>query len=436
MVRPIAVPHLTPIAYQERVVDSELDELVQALGAVALEGAKAVGKTATAARRATTVHRLDEPEQRAVAEADLDRLLASSPPVLIDEWQKVTPIWDKVRRAVDDGVAPGQFLLTGSSSPKDDGTHSGGGRIVSVRMRPMSLAERWPGEASVSLADILGGGRPAVHGRTQRRLEDYASEVVRSGFPGIRELTGRPLRAQLDGYLQRIVDRDFPELGHPVRNTGGLRRWMSAYAAATATTASFERVRAAATAGESRPPAKTTVQPYREVLERLFVLDDVPGWMPARNPLSRLTMAPKHHLGDPALAARLLGMSERALLNGEGPEPVVPRDGAFLGALFESLVTLSLKVYAQAGEATVKHLRLLGGEHEIDLIIEREDGRVVAIEVKLASSPRNDAVKHLNWLQSEIGDDDLLDRVIVTTGAEAYRRADGVAVIPAALLGP
>ena len=287
----------------------------------------------------------------------------------------------------------------------------------------------------MSLASLLAGRRPDIQGRTRRNLEDYTDEILRSGFPGIRRLEGRPRRAQLDSYLQRIVDRDFPELGQPLRNPGGLRRWMASYAAATATTTSFERIRDAASSGSDRPPAKTTVQPYREILERLFILDDVLGWQPSRNPIARLALPPKHHLADPALAAALLGATADALLEGASPGPRIARDGTLLGALFESLVTQSIRVYAQAAEASVGHLRLKGGAREVDLIVGRGDGRVIAIEVKLAGTVRDDAAKHLNWLQRTIGDD-LLDRIVVGTGSEAYRRADGVAVVPAALLGP
>jgi predicted AAA+ superfamily ATPase len=302
-------------------------------------------------------------------------------------------------------------------------------------MRPMSLAERWPGEATVSLSALLEGGWPEVTGQSPRRLEDYVDEIVRSGFPGIRNLEGRARRAQLESYLQRIVDRDFEELGHPLRNPMALRRWMSAYAAATATTTSFERIRDAAGGGNDRPPAKTTVLPYRDVLQRLFVLDEVPGWQPSRNQIRRLALPPKHHLADPALAATLLGAAADGLLEGDAPGPAIPRDGTLLGALFESLVTQSVKIYAQAAEATVGHLRLKGGVRELDLVVDRGDGRIVAIEVKLAANPHDDAVRHLRWLGDTIGDD-LLDRVVVTSGTEAYRRADGVAVAPAGLLGP
>jgi predicted AAA+ superfamily ATPase len=406
-----------------------------ALPAVAIEGAKGVGKTATATQRATSVHELDDPRQRDLAEADLDRLLSAPPPIVIDEWQLLPPVWDAVRRSVDAGAPPGQYLLTGSASPRNTGTHSGAGRIVTVHMRPLSLAERLPEEPTVSLAELLAGERVSVSGRAGFTLEGYTDEILRSGFPGLRGLDGRSLRAQLDGYLQRVVDRDFPELGRPLRNPTGLRRWMAAYAAATSTTTSFEKLRDASTSGQQAKPSRSTVLPYRDVLERLFILDPVPGWKPSRNHIAELGLPPKHHLVDPALAARLLGATASDLLAGRSRGPSIPRDGTLLGALFESLVTLSIRVYAQATEARVGHLRTHRGEHEVDLIVERADGAVVAIEAKLGSVPGEESIRHLAWLSEQIGDD-LLDAVVVTTGSEAYRRPDGIAVVPAALLGP
>jgi uncharacterized protein len=147
-------------------------------------------------------------------------------------------------------------------------------------------------------------------------------------------------------------------------------------------------------------------------------------------------MPPKHQLADPALAARLLGVDSGSLLDGAAPaDPSVPRDGTLLGALFESVVTLSTRVYAQAAEASVKHLRTASGAHEVDLIVERADRRIIAIEVKLARDPTERDTRHLKWLAEQIGDT-LLDAILITTGEYAYRRKDGIAVVPAALLGP
>jgi len=424
------------VAYQPRIVDRELDELSAALAAVALEGPKGVGKTATATRRAATVHSLDDPTQRDLAAADPLRLLDRPPPILIDEWQRVPEIWDLVRRRVDAGAPAGQFLLAGSASPPRPPTHSGAGRLVSLRMRPMALSERGCDGPTVSLSELLSGRRAAIEGQSAWRLEDYVREILRSGFPGIRALSGRPLRAQLDGYLDRIVDRDFAdELNQQVRNPDGLRRWLIAYAAASSTTATFEKIRDAATAGQGEKPAKTTEITYRTALERLWILDPVPAWAPTRSHIRRISRPPKHQLADPALAARLLGADADALLSGEPAGPPIPRDGTLLGALFESLVTLSVRVCAQAAESRVAHLRTRAGEHEVDLIVERGDHRVLAIEVKLGRTVDDRDVSHLKWLADRIGDE-LLDAAVVTTGSDAYRRPDGIAVIPASLLGP
>lgn len=302
-------------------------------------------------------------------------------------------------------------------------------------MRPLSLAEREIGIPAVSIRDLLTGKRAAVGGQTDVTLADYVEQIVASGFPGMRELSARPLRAQLDGYLRHIVDTDFEEQGYRVRRPELLQRWMSAYAAATATTASYETIRDAASSGLGEKPAKTTTQPYREVLERLWIVDPVQAWLPSRNQLNRLAQPPKHHLADPALAVRILGLDAAALLTGAEAGPPIPRDGTLLGHLFESLVTQSIRVYAQASEATVRHLRLHGGAREVDLIVERADQRVVAVEVKLARDIADDDVRNLRWLRDRMGED-VLDTVVITSGPIAYRRNDGIAVVPATLLGP
>lgn len=422
------------MSYKPRVVDAELDALLTDLPAVALEGPKGVGKTATARRRATTVFQLDDPGQRQVVEAAPSIVVTSTSPVLVDEWQYVPAIWDAIRRAVDEDSSPNRYFLTGSAAPTNTPTHSGAGRIVRLRMRPLALAERGLVTPTVRLNALLTGALASVAGKSPVTLAAYTEEITRSGFPGFRHLTGRALRAQLDGYLSRIVDRDFEEQGYAVKRPEALRRWLTAYAAATGTTTSLEKIRNAASSADGETPTKPTVLAHRRVLERLWLVDPVPGWVPSRNHLARLTQAQKHHLADPALAARLLGATEDTLLNGMTSPLPSPRDGALLGQLFESLVTLSVRVYAQAAEARVHHLRTRDGRQEIDLIIERGDHRVVAMEIKLSATVTDDDVKHLVWLREQIGDD-LLDAVVVTTGEFAYRRPDGIAVVPAALLG-
>jgi uncharacterized protein len=420
--------------YRRRVVDDELDELM-GLPAVAIEGPKGVGKTATATERAATVIELDDPGERELLSADPKRLDRFPGPVLLDEWQRHPEVWDLVRRSVDRQPTGGRFLLTGSATPTERPTHSGAGRIVRLRMRPLSLAERdLPDMPTVSLASMLNGP-PGIDGAATLDLSAYVDEILASGFPAIRPLSLRLGNAQLDGYLQRIVEAEFTELGHRVRRPTLLTAWMRAYAAATSTTAAYSTILDAATPGESDKPARSTTEAYRDALSRLWILDPLPGWASATNQLSRLAYAPKHHLADPALAARLLGARRDGLLTNDTTMQPGNRDGTLLGALFESLVTLSVRTYAQAAEASVFHLRTKNGDHEVDLIVEGPDRRLVALEVKLSPRVSDDDVRHLRWLRERTGNL-VADMAVITSGQRAYRRPDGIAVIPASLLGP
>lgn len=414
------------------MVDDELDEVFPHLPAILIDGPKGVGKTVTALQRCRSVRRLDSDSDRAVVGADPMVIAEDPPPVLLDEWHRLPSAWDAARRLVDQDPTGGRFLLTGS--PPTAGTHSGAGRIATVRMRPLTLTERGVADPSVSLRALAIGDRPPLSGRSPLVLSDYVEEIVAGGFPAMRELAGRALMTQLDGYLERIVDHDLSEAGFTIRRPATVRSWMRAYAAATATAASWETIRDAATSGVANKPAKETTATYSELLQTLRILDPLEAWLPTRNQFSRLTGAPKHHLADPALAARLLDRSKRHLISGQEGRTVIPRDGTLLGGLFESLVALSVRTYAQAIDARAYHLRTEGGRHEIDLIVETADG-VLGIEAKLGSVPDDHDVRHLRWLSNQLGED-LLDAVVITAGSETFRRRDGIGVVPLGLLGP
>ena len=421
--------------YVRRILDTELDELFDQVSAIAIDGPKGVGKTTTAEQRVASVVRLDSKAVRESIAAEPEQVLGRGRPLLIDEWQKVPEVWDVVRRAVDAEPAGGQFLLAGSASPAPAATaHSGAGRIGRLRMRPMTLSERGVTSPTVSLRRLLAGGREPLAGACPLTLRDYVEEIVASGYPAIRPLEGRSRRFQLDSYLHTAVDRDVPEQGLAVRKPEAMLKWLRAYAAATATTASYAQILDAATPGQGDKPARSTSIAYRDVLTALWLLDPVPAWAPSGSLLTRLGQTPKHHLADPALAARLLGLSRDALLDGAGTA-VGPQAGSVLGHLFESLVTLCVRVPAQAAEARVGHLRTRNGDHEIDLVVLRDDGRALAVEVKLANTVTDSDTKHLHWLAERMGDK-LLDAIVINTGPNAYRRPDGIAVVPLGLLAP
>ena len=420
--------------YQPRIVDSELDTLFSGLPAISLEGAKGVGKTATAEQRVTATIALDSRTTRRSVDAEPEIVLTRPTPLLIDEWQLVPEVWDVVRRAVDRDRTPGRYLLTGSALPPPTARiHSGAGRIIRLLMRPMTLPERGVCSPTVSLTELLAGGRLQISGRCALKLPDYAQEILASGFPGIRQDPADLRASTIDSYIDELLDRDVPELG-AVRRPQALRAWLTAYAAATATMTSYSRILDAATPGESDKPARSTVDAYRATLQRVWLLDPLPAWIPVFNPLTRLSQAPKHHLVDPAIAGRLLGTTIDSLLMADGPYET-RREDTLLGALFESLATLTLRVLAQPLRANVCHLRTQRGEHEIDIIVERSDHKVLALEVKLTSAPTVSDARHLNWLQEQLGDA-LIDKVIICTGEYAYRQEDGTAIVPLGLLGP
>ena len=258
--------------YLRRTVDELLDTFLPQAPAIALDGAKGVGKTGTALQRATKVFLLDRPDQRALVEADPDGIRRPGT-TLLDEWSRMPEVWDLVRREVDNGAGPGSFLLTGSATPATaQGTHSGAGRILSLRMRPMALHERGQLVPTISLTSLLTAEPPCsteIEGHTSYCLADYLDAIAASGFPGIMGL-GPDLRTeQLATYIQRVIDRDLPDLGYGVRRPETLRRWLAAYAAASSTTTSYSKLLDTTTCGDGRRPARDTTQIYRDRLTQL-----------------------------------------------------------------------------------------------------------------------------------------------------------------------
>lgn len=421
------------MGYLARLVDQELDAFMPHIAAVTLDGPKGVGKTSTASRRVVDELRLDLEQHWRMARADPELVTRLPKPLLIDEWQRVPAVWDAVRRAVDDGADPGSFLLAGSASPcLDAPIHSGAGRILSLRIRPMALCERDRVEPSVGMAALLRGVAE-VSGTSPMGVSDYLEEILASGFPGLRGLPPRVRTAQLRSYTTRIFERELPdERGVSIRRPASLMGWLSAYASAVGTTATWETIRTAATPGDADPPTKATVSRYRDWLTSLWLLDPVPAWRPLGTSLRNLVQAPKHHLADPALAAVLLRATPEILAKGQGRW--LGSRGSLVGGLFENLAMLTVRGAAQVSGADVFHLRTKGGEQEVDLIVEGEDGRIVAFEIKLNRAASDRDVRHLLWLKEKLGDQ-VADLVLLNTGEHAYRRPDGVAVVPLALLG-
>lgn len=412
--------------YRPRIIDTELMSLMSRVPAVVIDGPKAVGKTATASQLAQTRYNLADLDERTIIAADRQRAMQAERPILIDEWQLEPGVWEAARTAVNEHPEPGMFVLTGSANPADARIHSGAGRFVRTRMRPLSLYERDISTTTVSFAG-LAQPQAELTGTSPLGLTDYIHEIAVSGFPGIRFNPALDYETMMQSYVDTALMVDVPQLGFIPKRPHVLKSWFRAYAAAVSTTASFTAI--ADAMPEENRPTKVTVGDYREVLSQLWLLEQIPATVLGQNRLSELGKLPKHQLCDPAIAMAALGVTERSLLK----SPDV--HGPLLGRLFESLATLCVRVYAQASGMEVSHIRTARGEHEIDLIATNREGAMLAFEVKLGQTPQDSDVKHLRWLKNKLGDQ-VIDTIVLTTGTQAYRRPDGIGVVPLALLGP
>jgi predicted AAA+ superfamily ATPase len=417
-----------PLSYHPRIVDDELAARLRATGAVAIEGPKACGKTATARRIAASEALLDtDTNAREAAAVDPSLVLAGAAPRLLDEWQLEPAIWNHVRRAIDDRRKPGQFILAGSAVPPDDITrHTGAGRITRLRMRPMTLFETSVSNGEISLAHLLAGELPrsADPGLT---VTDLAREIAIGGWPGFRDLTvDQALRGVRD-YLEEIRRVDVSRVEDRRRNprkVGQLLRSLARNTATYAATATLARD----TGGADGPLKNDTVRAYLDALERLMIIEDQPAWAPHLRSRYTLRSAAKRHFVDPSLAVAALRVTPERLLG----------DMKLLGFLFESLAVRDLRVYAQAVDARVLQYRDSHGL-EIDAIVEIADGRWAAFEIKLGPGQIDTAATNLQRFARQIdtkrcGNPAALG-VIVGTGY-GYKRDDGILVIPIGALGP
>lgn len=412
--------------YVPRIADSELEARLRSAGAVLIEGAKACGKTETARQVARSEVLLDiDSAARDAAELNPGLVLEGDVPRLIDEWQLEPEIWNHVRRAIDERVDPGQFILAGSAQPTDDQTrHTGAGRISRLRMRPMSLYETGASNGAISLRALLEG-RSAEVSDPGLELEDLAAAICRGGWPAFRDLELPDALRRVRDYLNEIP-RDAQRLGsrHRVER---VTRLIQSLARNVATPVAASTLAADASRPED-PISDDTVAEYIGTLARLFVVEDQPAWQPHLRSKYRLRRSAKRHFVDPSFAVAALRGEPRALM----------RDLNFMGLLFESMVIRDLRIYAQALDGDVMHYQD-SGDVEVDAIVQTGDSWG-AFEIKLGGEKRiEEGAKTLTRFRERIdtsksGDPAVL-AVIVGMGY-GYVREDGIHVVPIGSLGP
>lgn len=416
-------------AYRERVVDGELAERLSAIGAVLLEGPKACGKTESAKQKATTTYRLDvDIAARSAAGVAPDLLLESPSPVLLDEWQVVPTLWDQVRRAVDDRApTKGLYILTGSATPNDDANrHSGAGRIAIIQMRPMSLMESGHSTGEASLKAVLANDKVAAQD-SGLTVPDLIDRICIGGWPALLDASSQDAGRWLRDYLNQIVLVDIQGLGVRRRDPENIRRLLNSLARNVGTSAKVTAL-AKDVGGAEGPVSRPTVYGYLNSLSRLRMIEDTPAWAPHMRSATPLQSSPTRYFVDPSLAVAALGQGPAQMLG----------DLNATGFFFENLVVRDVRIYAQKLGGQVHHWRDQN-QNEVDIVVTLPDGRWGAFEVKMNPADADKAAASLLSFaekvdQGKAGSPAALG-VITSTGF-AYRRPDGVTVLPIGTLGP
>ena len=418
----------TSVSYQPRVVDKELAERLAATGAVVLEGPKTCGKTVTGRHHAASEVLLDvDRNARRMVGVDPGEVLRGKIPRLIDEWQTEPDIWNHVRRAVDDRGAPGQFILTGSAVPADDITrHTGAGRLTRLRMRPFSTFETPHSTGEISLRCLLDG-TPQRSEPSQLAVPELAELLCRGGWPAhLGYPLARALRMNRD-YLNEIRRVDISRVSGKQRDPVKVGRLLLSLARNVATPASLSTLITDVRGGG--PIMKwETASEYLEALEQLMIVEDLPAWSPHLRSRTRLRTTPVRHLADPSLAVAALRATPQRLMD----------DLEYFGFLFESMVIRDLRVYAQAIEAEVFHYREKGGL-EVDAVVETDDGRWAAFEVKLGERWVEHGINNLRRLAQRMehgGRGEPSAMAVILPNGYGYVGGRDVGVIPIGALGP
>lgn len=419
--------------YIPRLVDEDLQEKLENFGAVNIVGCKWCGKTRTAKEFAKSSIELQNPNDKSIPliKSEPSLALKGDHPRLIDEWQDIAEIWDAVRYDVDKTGEVGQYILTGSSTPrKDKPKHSGAGRFADVKMRPMSLYESGDSDGSVSLKQLFEPNTE-VEGEALHRLGDIAYLCARGGWPSsvVRKPTN-PLLLPKE-YLKKIINREDSFSNMEYYSPGRMQVLLRSLARKTATP-----IRIATTVNDIVQNTGTnitdvTVVNYLSVLEQLYLLEDVEAWSPKLRSKTDIRTTKKRFFVDPSLAVASLYASENDLLS----------DAETFGLIFESMVLRDLRIYSEAIGGELFYYRDKNGI-ECDAIIHLLDGRWGAIEIKLGSADETieSASASLRAFESQIDTTTMNNpsflMIISGDSKYAYRRDDGVYVVPIGCLKP
>jgi len=426
------------MAYYKRMIDTTLQDYLDAFGAVCIEGPKWCGKTTSAKQKARSFIELQDTDKReeylATAQTRPSYLLEGDTPRLIDEWQDAPTLWDAVRVAVDRKQQTGQFILTGSSTANlDETAHTGTGRIASLSMLPMSLYESNESTGEVSLESLFDNPAEDISGQSKMEIKDLIFSACRGGWPAaLYPQTERGKLLIAKNYVKTVCEKDVSKASKEKLDSKIAKAILRSYARNVATLADKSTILADVIA-ENDSLSRSTFDKYVSTLEKLFVIQDIDAWNPSIRSKTAIRSGAKRCFCDPSVAIAALGL---------GPEQLKTQLKTF-GFIFESMCVRDLKAYSAHLGGEVSHYRDRY-DLEADIVLHLEDGRYALIECKLGSKDIEEGASHLKELkelvrkhnetekQIPLREPDIL--IVLTGGELAYTRTDGVKIIPLACL--
>ena len=420
--------------YLHRISEAILEQKLDSSGAVLIEGPKWCGKTFTGAYFAHSILYVQDPDKRQMykqmADTQPSLLLQGDTPRLLDEWQTIPVLWDAVRFAVDRRQDVNQFILTGSATPLPDSErseieHSGIGRIARIRMHTMSLWESGDSGGEVSLKSLFDHTQPDLMAESKQTIEDLAFLLCRGGWPATVRMNKRSATEMAYNYVEEIIQQDIHRVDNTEKNPDRVRNVLRSYARNIATMTTASTIMKDVSANDMTITDKT-LSNYLTALRRMFVVEEVKAWMPSLRSKTAIRTSGKRHFTDPSIATAVLELTPKSLL----------QDFNLFGYLFESMCVRDLRVYCQSIRGDIFHYHDYNNL-EADIILLLRDGRWAAIEVKTGQKEIELAAQHLIKLTqvidtSKVGEPAFL--MVLTGGQYAFRRKDGVWVVPLACL--
>ena len=415
--------------YRKRIADDILKRKLEGKGAVPIRISIWCGKTTTAEQHAASILYMDDPEKKeqniAMSELNPKRLLKGATPRLIDEWQLAPKLWDAIRFEVDHRGELGQFVLTGSAVPADSKeiTHSGTGRFAWLTMRPMSLYESGDSTGEVSLKYLFDGGSE-IDGASNLSIDQLAFLVCRGGWPQALDMRDEIALDQAVDYYDAVVHSDINRADNVQKNPERVRKLMRSYARNQGGQVPNTILAQDIAANDETPINEETVASYVNALRKIFVVEDMPAWNPNLRSKTAVRSSDTRYYVDPSIAAAALGIGPNDLIN----------DLRTFGFLFETLCVRDLRVFADALNGGVYHYRDKDGQ-ECDAVIHLRNGKYGLIEIKFGGDRLiEEGAKNLKAMEAKIDMDKMnapsFLMVLTGIGDYAYRRHDGVYVVP------